>query len=164
MMRKIKALVAAAAVMMPLAAQAWQRQAVTDALEGVTGVGVRAFGTAEVSGRTHAAALIVNCEKNSTTVVFSHDGFVHFSRPAMRFRLDDKPVQNAPGVGPSMNNHYVGWWNGAGIPFAKSLYGAKQLKVDILDHLMGEQTVFTFNVEGAQEGLAEAAAACKWGK
>jgi hypothetical protein len=67
-------------------------------------------------------------------------------------------------VRPSMNHKWVGWWGGAGIPFAKSLYEAKTLKVSIVDHLNGEQTTFTFDIEGAQHGLAEVAAACKWGK
>ena len=81
----------------------------------------------------------------------------------MRYKLDDQQPKTV-NVRPSMNSKWVGWWDGAGIPFAKSLYGAKTLKVSILDHLNGEETTFTFDVEGAQQGLAEVAAACKWGK
>ena len=165
-MPKIKALaVAAAAIMIPLTTQAaWQQKNVTDPLEGVTGVGARVVGTADADGREHTALMIVNCSKNSTTVVLTHSGFAHFSRPALRYRLDDKPVQNASGISVSANNHYVGWWDGAGIPFAKSLYAVKTAKIVVMDDIGGRQTVFTFNVEGAQEGLAEVAAACKWGK
>jgi hypothetical protein len=158
-------LVAAAVTLIPAAANAaWFKADVADALDGVTGVGARVIGTAEVRGRTVTAMMLVKCEKNSTTLVFTHDGFVHFSRPAMRYKLDDQQPKVANGVGPSMNNKWMGWWDGAGNSFAKSLYGVKKLKLAILDNLNGEQTVMEFDVDGAQEGLADVAKACKWGK
>lgn len=164
-MLKRTLLAASAAIMIPLATQAgWEKNNVVDPLEGVTGVGAQVIGTAEADERERLAALIVNCSRNSTTVAMTHDGFAHFSRPAMRYRLDDKPVQQAGGISVSKNHKYVGWWRGAGIPFAKSLYVAKSAKIVVLDDIGGRQTVFSFNVEGAEEGLAEVAVACKWGK
>ena len=167
-MTNFKTLLAAAAVsLIPAVANAgaWVKGDVTDALDGVTGISARVRGVAEVTrgGREAIAMLLIKCEKNSTTVVFTHDGFVHFSRPAMRYKLDSQQPKSAS-VSISINNKWTGWWAGSGIPFAKSLYGIQTLKVEIMDNLNGEQTVMTFDVDGAEAGLAEIAAACKWGK
>lgn len=164
-MNKMMLAAVTAVALVPGVAQAmWNKGDVTDHLDGKIGVGTETIGSAEIRGRTVASVLSIDCQKNSTTVGFSHKNwFVHFSRPALRSKLDDGPIKTLD-VRPSMNNKWAGLWGGAGIPFAKSLYGAKTLKVSILDHLNGEETTMTFDVAGAEDGLADVAAACKWGK
>ena len=162
------ALLAASAAILPIAANAaWQTGKVTDSFDAQIGIHASVFGKAKDDrhySRKADAKLGIHCIKNETRVGLTHDGFAFFADPTLRYKIDDKEPVAAKNVTRSQNYKVVGWWNGNGINFAKSLYGAKALKIEVVDGLNGSKTVFEFDIEGAQEAFAEVAAACKWGK
>jgi len=55
----------------------------------------------------------------------------------------------------------AGLWNGQGIPFLKSLFDKRELRL-VIDRRYAEPLYATIQVEGARGALAEVGEACGW--
>jgi hypothetical protein len=168
-MKRILAIIlSTTALIVPACAETagkWEPIDVKDGLEGVVGSGASLEGTAEGdrSSKQFVATLAVACVKDKTVLTFTYEGgFVHFtSYTTAKYRIDERPIQSLT-VATSSNHVAFGMWNGTGVELLKSLKGAKQIKVQSVDSLIGTKLTFTFNVSNAAEALAPIAAKCGW--
>ena len=142
----------------------WVEHSVTDHLLGKVGIGVSATGQIiDERGRKHVAQLTVNCSKNSTTVTIGGDGlFIGSSGGGgqVAWTLDDGPVQQAR-WSICASNQCAGLWNGAGIPFVKSLFDKSLLKITI-QRYDGQQLRGDFIIGRAKEAMEPVGKPCGW--
>jgi hypothetical protein len=140
----------------------WTGHNVTDHLRGVVGVGARAKGTLEDNtNRSRPGEVVVNCAQNSTTVYVGGTGFYFGSDSvAVEYTLNGGPVQRAR-WNVCAASDCVGMWNGAGIPFIKSLFDKALLRISIARRF-AEPVNGTFAIVGAAEGLEPVGRACGW--
>lgn len=145
-----------------VSASDWQSQYISDHLMGRIGVGAFVGGMLEGAGRRPETAILgAYCANNSTVVnIESKQVFFGSSGPVIRYRLDDGPVQMA-NWDVCRDSRCVGLWRGQGIPFLKSLFGKKELKVVVELHFSAPLNG-TFHVEGAEAALEEVGQACGW--
>lgn len=145
----------------PVRAQ-WQVGEVRSHVEGTLGKGMWTKATgARWRNYDVDLTLQVQCVRNSTTVLlYSERSMIGSSENTVAWSLDGGAVQRSRWDRTS-DYSGVGLWHGSGIPFAKSLVGAKLLKVSIIPD-NGAQTDATFIVANAEAGLKEVGRQCNW--
>ncbi len=141
----------------------WQSQNIDDHLKGRIGVGTTVGGMLVGGDRgSNIGLLRAYCAENQTVVNIYSDKvyFGSSSGVPVRYVLDGGPVQRAQ-WSTCVNSRCVGLWSGQGIPFLKSLYGKRELKV-VIELSFTAPVNATFNVDGAEGALAEVGEACGW--
>jgi hypothetical protein len=104
---------------------------------------------------------MVSCTDKGTSVFMSADSLVFGGDIARaEYTIDGGPTQRAY-WNVCAGDLCVGLWNGAGIPFLKSLLDAGVLKMT-LTRYFGEPIHAIFPVTGAREALRELGRQCGW--
>lgn len=157
-------LISAAALFVasPAAAGDWQHQAIHDHLKGKIGIGAMVGGMLEGAERgRHLGFLRVYCADNSTIVNVESDKFFFGSSPvSVRYSIDGGSVQSAQWNN-CQDSRCVGLWGGQGIPFVKSLFGKRELKM-VIELRFTAPINATFHIDGAEAALSEVGETCGW--
>lgn len=143
-------------------AQQWIQRDVTDHLLGVVGTGIQVTGEIEDErGKARTGEFVINCSKNSTTMYIGSDRvFIGGRSSAVAWRADTGPVQRAT-WDICADNKCAGLWNGAGIPFVKSLFGKDRLLITIKRY-DSQEIKGTFFIRGIETAVKPVGQLCGW--
>lgn len=109
--------------------------------------------------------LVVRCHENTTSIYFNTGCHMTSSEyddyGTVRYRLDDDKARSFKGD-VSTNNRSLGLWSGGrSIPVIKSMFGKKQMIVQMTPFSENPFTA-TFNISGLQEAVDPLRKACGW--
>lgn len=109
--------------------------------------------------------LVIRCHENTTSLYFNTGCHMTSSEyddyGTVRYRLDDDKARSFKG-GASTNNRSLGLWSGGrSIPVIKSMFGKKQMVVQMTPFSENPFTA-TFNIAGLQEAAGPLREACDW--
>ena len=140
---------------------AWFDYNVLDHLRNAPiGVGARVNGKVADRFGSQPAELRVNCVNNSTVVYITSERMIIVSASPISWSLDGGAAQRGYWQACQENN-CLGLWNGAGIPFLKSLFDKSTFRYEI-QPTTGGLYRGEFDVTGAKEGLRSVGVACGW--
>lgn len=140
----------------------WTQHNVTDHLRGTVGTGVSAQGKMEDRYGDRPAELTINCSQNSTTVYMGRKGLFFGTSGGVRveYTLNGGAVQKAS-WSVCTSHDCAGLWNGAGIPFIKSMFEKVLLRITI-HRSFAEAVNGTFAIAGLAEAAAPVGKMCGW--
>jgi hypothetical protein len=158
------ALVVAALVLpvgSPAIADEWMQFSASSTATGTNGTAAKVPGVVDDRNGTRSAELVITCADNRTSVFISANYLV--------FGGDIARVEYSIDNGPPRRTYWdvcagdlcAGLWNGAGIPFLRSLLDAALLRMT-LTRTFGGPIYATFAVEGSREALKEVRRQCGW--
>lgn len=129
----------------------WEGHNVVDHLRGKIGYGATATGVVEDRFGKRAGEFTVNCADNSTTAYMAAKGLYFGSAEliGVEYTIDGGPVQKAQ-WSTCQGRDCVGLWNGAGIPFVKSLLDKALLKI-VAHRSFAEPIYGSFAIAGSDE-------------
>jgi hypothetical protein len=139
----------------------WKQFAVSSSASGTAGTAAKVSGMIDDRHGTRAAHLVITCSDGRTNVFVSADYLV-FGGDVVRveYSIDQGPVQRTF-WDVCAGDLCAGLWNGAGIPFVRTLLDAAALRMR-LTRAFGESITVVFDVQGAREALGEVRRQCGW--
>ena len=139
----------------------WTQASFSSMATGTVGTLAKVSGLIDDSQGARAAELVVTCADNRTSVFVSADYLVFGGDVArVQYIIDNGPIQRAY-WNVCAGDLCAGLWNGAGIPFIRSLLDATILRMT-LTRSFGRPIHATFAVEGAREALKDVRRQCGW--
>jgi len=161
---RVLALVVAALtfpVCSPAIAGEWTRANVSSTADGTLETVAKVSGLVDDPHGARAAELVITCVGNRTSVFISADYLVFGGDVArVEYTIDNGPTQRSYWK-VCAGDLCAGLWNGAGIPFIRSLLDAAVLRMT-LTRTFGRPIYATFAVDGAREALKDVRQQCGW--
>ena len=162
-MRRLALIVAA--LTFPVCSEAiaseWTHASTSSTANGTHEAVAKVSGLVDDAHGTRAAELVITCADNRTSVFVSADYLVFGGDVArVEYTIDNDPTQRAY-WNVCAGDLCAGLWNGAGIPFIRSLLDASVLRMT-LTRTFGRRIYATFAVEGAREALKDVRRQCGW--
>jgi hypothetical protein len=155
----------AVALIVPVCSEAiaseWTRAIVSSTASGAVETVAKVSGLVDDPYGARPAQLVITCADNRTSIFVSADYLV-FGGDAARveYTIDNGPTQRAFWH-VCAGDLCAGLWNGAGIPFIRSLLDAAVLRLT-LTRTFGRPIYATFAVQGAREALEDVRHQCGW--
>jgi hypothetical protein len=162
-MRALALVVAALTIPVPGEAIAgeWKQAGMSSTASGTLQTVAKVSGRVDDLHGARAAELVVTCADNRTSVFVSADDLVFGGDVArVEYTIDNGPTQHAFWH-VCAGDLCAGLWNGAGIPFIRSLLDATVLRMT-LTRALGRPVYAAFAVEGAREALRDVRRQCGW--
>jgi hypothetical protein len=139
----------------------WKQERISSSASGTVQTVAKVFGLAEDLRGARVAELVITCADNKTSVFVSADYLVFGGDIArVEYSIDNGPTERAY-WSVCAGDLCAGLWNGAGIPFIRSLLDAAVLRMT-LSRTFGRPIYATFAVEGAREALKDVRRQCGW--
>jgi hypothetical protein len=154
-----------AALTIPVCSEAiaseWTRARVPSTMNGTFETVAKVSGLVDDPHGERAAELVITCADNKTSVFLRADDLVFGGDVArVEYTIDNGPTQRAFWR-VCAGDLCAGLWNGAGIPFVRSLLDAATLRMT-LTRTFGRPIYATFAVDGAREALKDVRQQCGW--
>ena len=139
----------------------WTQATTSNTLTGTHEAVAKVSGLVEDARGTRAAELVITCADNRTSVFVSADYLVFGGDVArVEYTIDNGPTRRAY-WSVCAGDLRAGLWNGAGIPFIRSLLDASALRMT-LTRTFGRPIYAIFAVDGAREALKDVRRQCGW--